>query len=272
MLANVLYVERCQGLNWHVEFQRRLVGPSLDRTSRLRLTIVLSGTPMTFESIWRNFNLSCNIDVPVDSLDTVQVAIADTSGQLPLVRETKNVTEVNPPISPDVTISTAEDPDSAPETLARDTGDAHSVIDETDSSQPRPRPDPKPAKLSIMERFARAQGFRKDGDERFFHENGSWICRAHNVRSLWEHYAVGGGLVRSYWPKDHCVESDPLPLDADVWNLIDQSPDTHALILANIEGSPVEPSWTRLRAMRDAGELTLFPASYRLVYVHDRHS
>jgi hypothetical protein len=28
----------------------------------------------------------------------------------------------------------------------------------------------------------------------------------------------------------------------------------------------------RLRAMRDEGEVTLFPATYRLVYDHDRHA
>ena len=39
--------------------------------------------------------------------------------------------------------------------------------------------------------------------------------------------------------------------------------------LVNIEGDPVEVSGTHLRAMKDAGEITLYPSTYRIVYDHD---
>lgn len=144
-------------------------------------------------------------------------------------------------------------------------------LDGIDTRDTRPRPTPKPPKASIMERFAKAQGFRKDGEDRFFHESGSWIGKANGARFSWEHRTAGGELVRYYWPKDHCLQQEPLQLEADVWGLIDQHPETYALILSNVEGGPVEVTGARLRAMRDEGEVTLFPASYRLVYDHDRH-
>jgi len=123
-----------------------------------------------------------------------------------------------------------------------------------------------------MERFAKSQGFRKDGEDRFFHESGSWIGKANGARFPWEHRTAGGDLVRYYWPKDHCLEQEPLQLEADVWGLIEQHPDTYALILSNVEGAPVEVTGARLRAMRDGGEVTLYPATYRLVYDRDRHA
>ena len=50
--------------------------------------------------------------------------------------------------------------------------------------------------------------------------------------------------------------------------MIDKHPDSYSLILLNIEGDPVETSGARLRAMRDAGEITLYPSTYRIVCDH----
>jgi len=124
----------------------------------------------------------------------------------------------------------------------------------------------KPGKLSIMERFARVHGFRKDGDGRFFHSDGSWIDKPTATR-FWERRTASGELVRYYWPRDLCLEREPLQIDADVWGLIDKFPDTHALILSGEYDDLTEITGVDLRAMLDGGKLKFFPASYRLVYV-----
>ena len=141
-----------------------------------------------------------------------------------------------------------------------------------EEEQPRPRRSPHPAKPDIIERYARSQGFGKDTENRFFHEDGSWIARANGTRFPWERRTASGDLVRYYWPKDHCLEREPLQLEADVWGLIEQQPGIYALVLSDIEGGPVEVTGSRLCAMRDEGEVTLCPATYRLVYDHDRHA
>jgi hypothetical protein len=130
----------------------------------------------------------------------------------------------------------------------------------------------KPARPSIIDRFAKTQGFRKDSDERFFRSDGRWIGRANGARFPWEQRDASGDLVRFYWPKDHCLQQEPLQLEADVWALIDQNPDTYALILLDMEDAPVEVTGAALRSMRDAGEITLYPATYRIVYDHDKHA
>ena len=128
---------------------------------------------------------------------------------------------------------------------------------------------PTPSKPTIIERFARFHGFQKDGEDRFFHADGSWIGKANGDRFPWERRTAKGELVRHYWPRDHCLERDPLQLDADVWGLIDKFPDSYALILSDARGDPVEVPGARLRAMCAAGEITLYPATYRLVYGND---
>lgn len=130
----------------------------------------------------------------------------------------------------------------------------------------RPRSAPKPPRPSVMARFAGAQGYKADGDDRFFHEDGSWIGRANGTRFPWERRAASGEILRHYYPKDHCLEHEPLQLEADVWGLLDQKPDLYSFILISPEGEPVEMTGVRLCALRDGGKLTIHPAAYRLVY------
>ena len=150
-----------------------------------------------------------------------------------------------------------------------ETGDESRPDLNDEEKVPRPRPKPKPAKPSLIERFATAQGYKKKGKNRYSHDDGSWIARANGGRFPWERHCADGILARYLWPRNHCLEREPLRIESDVWDLIDQYPETYALILANIEGDPVEVEGSRLRAMREAGKITLFPATYRLVYSDD---
>jgi hypothetical protein len=144
-------------------------------------------------------------------------------------------------------------------------------MDEADVSL-RPRIVIKPRKASIIERFAMSQGFKKDGDDRFVHPDGSWICRTNGARFPWERRDHSGELERFYWHKDHCLEREPLQLEADVWALIDKHPDKYALVLANLDGDAIEVTGARLRTMCDEGEVKLYPATYRIAYSHDEHT
>ncbi|NTJ06910.1 sacsin N-terminal ATP-binding-like domain-containing protein [Rhizobium lusitanum] len=140
---------------------------------------------------------------------------------------------------------------------------------ETETAR-RPRSAPKPQRPGVMARFAAIQGYEDDGEDRFFHADGSWIGRGNGTRFPWERRSAGGEVLRQYYPKDHCLEHEPLQLEADVWGLLDQKPDLYSFILINPEGEPVEMTGVRLRALRDGGELTIHPATYRLVYDLDK--
>lgn len=177
--------------------------------------------------------------------------------QMPAKEETGRDDTPEETVAPELTDSGAE-PTEAEATEGE--------LDGVDTVRTKDRPPPKSAKPSIIERFARSQGFQKDSDDRFFHADGSWIGRAHDDRFPWEQRTAKGELVRHYWPKDHCLELQPLQIDADIWGLIDKFPDIYALILATPQGDPIEVPGARLLAMREVGELVLYPASYRLVH------
>jgi len=132
-----------------------------------------------------------------------------------------------------------------------------------------PRPTPKPSRPGIMERFAVSHGFQKDQENRFFDDHGNWIAKANGSLFPWEQRSASGDVVRHYWPKDHCLEREPLQLEADIWGIVEKQPENYALVLSNPKGQPVEISGTRLCEMRERGNLTLHPSTYRLVYEHD---
>ncbi len=144
-------------------------------------------------------------------------------------------------------------------------------LDEEDKREPARRNQFKPATPSLMERFAKANGYAKDGSDRFYHTDGSWIEKVSGGHSFpWERRSAGGELLQCYWDKEHCIQRDSLQLDADVWKLCDQHPDKYTLLLVDADDTPLEITGRRLREMCDGGELTLYPAKYRLVYEHDR--
>jgi len=129
----------------------------------------------------------------------------------------------------------------------------------------RTRPPAKQPRPSVMTRFALAQGYKADGDDRFFHPDGSWIGRANGTKFPWERRSAGGDVLRHYYPKEHCLEREPLQIEADVWGLLDQKPDVYSFVLVNPEGEPVEMTGVRLCALREGGEITIHPATYRVV-------
>lgn len=145
-------------------------------------------------------------------------------------------------------------------------GAAAPELPDLESGAYKMRPLPKPQKPSLIECFARSRGFRKDSAECFVHSDGSHIARVHGSPFPWERRSPQGEVVRYYWPKDHCIELEPLQLESDVWGLIDKFPDRYSLVLANPENDPVEVMGTKLREMLDGGNLNLFPATYRLVH------
>jgi hypothetical protein len=165
------------------------------------------------------------------------------------------------------TVSTEE---TAPE---QHTEPVQEDLDQSQETRPhRPRVQPKPPKPSIMERFAAAHGFKKDDDGRFFHSNGAWIGKTHEMCFPWERRTNSGELVTYYLDADHCLEHEPMQLAAEVWHLLNEAPGQYALILASADGAPLEISGAELKELEKEGRLKLYPASYRIAFESKEHA
>lgn len=153
--------------------------------------------------------------------------------------------------------------DASPDKQDGSESDEDGANDNVYTPHRHPRRATKP---KLMERYAKANGFTKDNIEnRYYHANGSWIERASGNSFPWERYSASGEVLQCYWTKDHCLEREPLRLEADVWELCIKRPGKYTLLLTDLVGMPAEYSGNKIRELQENGRLTLFPANYRLL-------
>ncbi|TWB14199.1 hypothetical protein FBZ89_11765 [Nitrospirillum amazonense] len=239
------------------------IGRNLSSDIRAALAYAFERSPEDIrEYLEENFTLSPEHIVVASTVATQPVAEpGDDDGVDQVAEDAQSDVELTDAAD----LLTAEDEATPQPVPTLPTGEPDRELIETELAT-RPRAAPKPPRPSVMARFAAAQGYKADGEDRFFHADGSWIGRANGSRFPWERRSAGGEILRHYYPKDHCLEHEPLQLEADVWGLLDQKPELYSFILINPEGGPVEMTGARLRTLRDGGELTIHPATYRLVY------
>ena len=72
--------------------------------------------------------------------------------------------------------------------------------------------------------------------------------------------------LQYYWPKEHCIQQEPLHLDADTWELCQQYPALYSLVLIDVNGAPIPIPGSQLVEMRKQERLILYPATYKLEY------
>lgn len=149
-----------------------------------------------------------------------------------------------------------------------DLGDKGEVPNAAEPAVVHPRK-PRDVKPHIMERFALSQGFRKDGDGSFFNDQGCTIGKANGASFPWEQRSQDGDLLKHYWPKDHCLEREPLELDAAIWGMLERG-ENYVLVLSDPDGDPIEVPSDHLIQLREREVLSLHPATYRLVIEHDK--
>lgn len=252
------------------------IGKALSAELRAALIFAWERAPEIIkEYLEENFTLGAERDAPAIPKDTSFAGAIDFETDTPSIESPSDTSAANTESDEnglDLTgLELDQDGDApdAPETNAED----QQSLEELEGPQPliKPRAAPKPARPSLMKRFALANGFKSDGDDRFFHTDGSWIGRANGGRFPWARRLASGEVVRFYYPKDHCLEHGPLEIEADIWSLLDQKPDLYAYILSDIESRPVEVTGSLFRVLRDEGRLSLHPATYRLVYEETSH-
>ena len=127
----------------------------------------------------------------------------------------------------------------------------------------RPNRAPRP---SMIERFARAQGFSMNGSGKFYREDGRSLERTVGNVFPWELKSASGTTERYYWPREHCIQQEPLHLEAEIWELCLKFPDLYSLVLISVSGTPIEVDGNRLAKMQEEQALVLYPAAYRLEY------
>lgn len=143
---------------------------------------------------------------------------------------------------------------------------------ESDESETEARPSPtrnpkhRPKSLPLIERYALAQGFKRESNgDRYFHADGRWLLTQAGQSFQWEMFSAEGQLQKAILVREHCLVREPLQMASEVWEAFRKTPDTHSLLVTNNEGNPQELSGGDLLRMVNDNTLVLYPASYRIV-------
>ena len=199
--------------------------------------------------------------------------IPDTKPQVDEPATQEEVCAGDTATPPGATETDVEQPtggDDGDSDVDEDDNDDEIEQDAEEEQPPARRKHFKPAKPGLMDRFAKAHGYTQDGSDRFYAADGGWIEKVAGAHAFpWERRSANGELLQCYWVKDHCIAREPVQIEAEVWELCANHPAKYSLLLAAPDGAPDEYSGERICALRDSGRVTLFPASYRLVYEHD---
>lgn len=116
---------------------------------------------------------------------------------------------------------------------------------------------------SLFERFAGNQGYAWDEQRsRFCHEDGSWIVQAEG-HGHWKQYDRSGQMTIEFWALAQCL-SKGVEIYFEIWDQISTDPDTTCLVLQDENGIPYRLTGRQLLEMKERGQISLFPARYRI--------
>ena len=117
----------------------------------------------------------------------------------------------------------------------------------------------------LIDRFASATSLVWDEDRGFYvHANGSRLYQVSGPYP-WQLYTATGQLIRSYWLSEQCLTTTAgIELNAEIWNLLDKSPETHAFVLVDEFGQPKQWLGPELLSMVQGESMSLYLAKYRL--------
>jgi len=144
-------------------------------------------------------------------------------------------------------------------------------VNEGDSLK-TPRENPlrvQPTFSPLIERFALAQEFQKNGKQQYVHADGRTLIKSDGIFH-WELISPAESLALRFWVKEHCLEAKPLEIPTEIWNRLEQSPQEHVLLLEDRNREPIVYSGVELLEMNQDGRLNLYSATYRIVLDTDK--
>lgn len=141
------------------------------------------------------------------------------------------------------------------------------LFDDDEDEDDEPGRRTRTLKKSIFDTFLDLNGFSFAANGTYSHPDGT-VIRKNDGVFPWERRTPGGKL-RYFLPIDHCLENRPLVVEYEVWNALERYPEMHALILRDVDNIPLEVTGAEISKLSGSRKIKLFPASYRIVYIHE---
>lgn len=133
-------------------------------------------------------------------------------------------------------------------------------VDEEESGPAKPAPAHEP---TLVERYAKKYGFHRNGGEGFSHHDGRKL-RKDDLPFHWAEFDPNGDLIRRIWLCDHRLTAG-IEVSHELWQTIKRNPDTCAVVVLDERSDLSRLSGRQLNQKKEAGQVSVFPAKYRVV-------
>jgi hypothetical protein len=211
------------------------------------------------EYLEAHFELDAQPELPAQPAKAASEPQPDADESTQATNATQETPETSPSDAP------ADDTEHVPPN--DDEGDAHADADDDGeaetkgSEEPKPTPPPKP---SLVEIYAKQRGFRFHAVEKCFtHPDGRWIEKSESPFN-WEERAAGGELISRLWVTEQKL-ANGVEIAAELWSLMGQQPDSTMMVVVGDDNAPCALTGLELLELKDSRQITLRPASYRIV-------
>lgn len=135
-----------------------------------------------------------------------------------------------------------------------------------DEPAPRPRRPESAHAPSLIELYAQQRGYRWHAPAgHFLHRDGRRIARDEQPFH-WAEHRADGELVRRLWVSEYHL-AHGIEVAHELWQTIKASPHTTAIVAPGDDHAVSALTGAQLIAKKEAGDLSIFTASYRLVSV-----
>lgn len=134
-------------------------------------------------------------------------------------------------------------------------------------AEPKPRRSKPsaPHEPTLIERYAKEHGFQKNGDGSFIHRDGRQLVRA-EPPFQWAEQRGGREVIRRLWLCETSLSAG-IEVSHELWQTIKRNPDNSVVVSLGEDGEVLALTGTQLNQRKNAGQVTIFPASYRLVAI-----
>jgi hypothetical protein len=142
--------------------------------------------------------------------------------------------------------------------------DHHCDDHEEEQEMSERKEEPKPPKPSLIEIYARQQGFHKHPTEKCFtHPDGRRIQKSESPFN-WEEHNANGKLISRFWVTEQKL-ANGVEIGADLWALFCQQPDATTLVVIGENHTPYAVTGQELLELKDSRQITLHPSRFRIV-------
>lgn len=148
------------------------------------------------------------------------------------------------------------------ETITETTDIGEPEIDDPELPEPESKQSQRKG-ADLFERYVTALGYKWDvSKNRYYNHDGSWIEKSFHPFH-WKLKAKNGSDI-DYWVSSQCLQRTSIEITYELWNFIEQYPQTSSLILIDEAGNPIEYKGRKIMNWKQTKKIAFATAKYRI--------